>query len=91
MNLFSIFFIFFAISSFTSDSREYPHLCFMYCRCADDKPFEPTYQVSQERARSLGINFIPVEVSLNDTVESLKEKKFFSLWLLEFNGMSPST
>nr|CAN73813.1 hypothetical protein VITISV_028795 [Vitis vinifera] len=48
-------------------------------KCADDKPFEPTYQVSQERARSLGINFIPVEVSFNDTVESLKEKKFFSL------------
>ncbi|XP_043691144.1 phenylacetaldehyde reductase-like [Telopea speciosissima] len=46
-------------------------------KCADDKPYMPTYQVSQERAKSLGINFIPFEVSLKETVESLKEKGFF--------------
>ncbi|KAM3691702.1 hypothetical protein ACJW31_08G033200 [Castanea mollissima] len=47
-------------------------------KCADDKPFVPTYQVSKERTRSLGIEYIPFEVSLNGTVESLKEKKFIS-------------
>uniref|UniRef100_A0A2N9H104 NAD-dependent epimerase/dehydratase domain-containing protein n=1 Tax=Fagus sylvatica TaxID=28930 RepID=A0A2N9H104_FAGSY len=45
----------------------------------DDKPFVPTYQVSKERAESLGLNFTPVEVSLKDTVESFKEKKFLSV------------
>lgn len=48
-------------------------------KCADDEPFSRTYQVSKERAKSLGINFIPLDVSLKDTVESLKEKKFISL------------
>ncbi|XP_062171699.1 phenylacetaldehyde reductase-like [Alnus glutinosa] len=47
-------------------------------KCADDKPFVPTYQVSKERAKSLGIEFTPFEVSLKDTVESLKEKNFVS-------------
>lgn len=47
-------------------------------KCADDKPFAPTYQVSKERTRSLGIEYIPFEVSLKETVESLKEKKFVS-------------
>ncbi|KAL2461224.1 NAD(P)-binding Rossmann-fold superfamily protein [Abeliophyllum distichum] len=35
-------------------------------------------QVSQEKAKHLGINFTPFEVSLKDTVESLKEKNFLS-------------
>ncbi|XP_051122461.1 phenylacetaldehyde reductase-like [Andrographis paniculata] len=38
-----------------------------------------TYEVSQKRAKSLGISFTPLEVSLKDTVESLKEKKFLTL------------
>jgi hypothetical protein len=38
----------------------------------------PTYQVSKERAKSLGIEFTPFEVSLKETVESLKEKGFVS-------------
>ncbi|PON74297.1 Hopanoid-associated sugar epimerase [Parasponia andersonii] len=42
----------------------------------DEKPIQPKYQVSKERAQSLGINFTPFEVSLRDTVESLKEKGF---------------
>nr|AAY26021.2 cinnamyl alcohol dehydrogenase [Eucommia ulmoides] len=46
-------------------------------KCADDNPFQPTFQVSKEKAKSLGIEFIPLEVSIKDTVESLKEKKFF--------------
>lgn len=43
-------------------------------RCADDKPFPPIYQVSKDRARSLGLDYIPLEQSLKETVESLKEK-----------------
>ncbi|XP_043691618.1 phenylacetaldehyde reductase-like [Telopea speciosissima] len=46
-------------------------------KCADEKPYVPTYQVSKEKANSVGINFIPLEVSLKETVESLKEKGFF--------------
>ncbi|KAK4278707.1 hypothetical protein QN277_016516 [Acacia crassicarpa] len=45
-------------------------------KCADDKPFVPTFQVSKEKAKTLGIEFIPLDVSLKETVESLKEKKF---------------
>ncbi|KAJ0094373.1 hypothetical protein Patl1_17144 [Pistacia atlantica] len=41
--------------------------------------YEPTYQISQERAKSLGINFMPWEVSLRDTVECFKEKGFFNV------------
>ncbi|KAK0575286.1 hypothetical protein LWI29_036691 [Acer saccharum] len=44
----------------------------------DEKPNEPTYKVSRERAESLGINFISWEVSLKDTIESLKEKGFLT-------------
>ncbi|XP_034687913.1 cinnamoyl-CoA reductase 1-like [Vitis riparia] len=47
-------------------------------KCADDHPFMPTYQICKEKAKSLGIEFIPLEESLKETVESLKEKKFFS-------------
>ncbi|KAL4317876.1 hypothetical protein GQ457_18G005150 [Hibiscus cannabinus] len=46
-------------------------------KCADDKPYVPTYQVSKEKAKTLGVEFIPVDVSLKETVESLKEKGFF--------------
>ncbi|RDX62897.1 Tetraketide alpha-pyrone reductase 1 [Mucuna pruriens] len=45
-------------------------------KSADDKPYVPTFQVSKEKAKSLGIEFIPLEVSLRETVESLKEKNF---------------
>ncbi|KAI9117856.1 hypothetical protein K1719_011271 [Acacia pycnantha] len=48
-------------------------------KCADDKPFMSKYQVSKEKAKTLGIEFIPLEVGLRDTVESLKEKKFINL------------
>nr|DAD29668.1 TPA_asm: hypothetical protein HUJ06_031136 [Nelumbo nucifera]DAD29678.1 TPA_asm: hypothetical protein HUJ06_031146 [Nelumbo nucifera] len=43
---------------------------------ADDKPYVPTYQVTKERAKSLGIDFIPLKESIAETVESLKEKTF---------------
>ncbi|XVF69610.1 hypothetical protein PTKIN_Ptkin11bG0095000 [Pterospermum kingtungense] len=45
-------------------------------KCADDKPYVPIYHVSKEKAESLGIEFIPLDVSLKETVESLKEKGF---------------
>ncbi|KAK2641164.1 hypothetical protein Ddye_022927 [Dipteronia dyeriana] len=45
-------------------------------KCADDKPYVPIYQVSRAKAKSLGIDFTPIEVSLKETVESLKEKGF---------------
>ncbi|KAF3327140.1 cinnamyl alcohol dehydrogenase [Carex littledalei] len=46
-------------------------------KCADDKPFETVYnQVSKEKARNLGLNFIPLEQSVKETIESLKEKGF---------------
>ncbi|XP_068658737.1 phenylacetaldehyde reductase-like [Aristolochia californica] len=45
-------------------------------KCADDNPYVPTYQASKERAKSLGIEFTPLEVSIKDTIESLKEKNF---------------
>ncbi|XP_011025551.1 PREDICTED: cinnamoyl-CoA reductase 1-like [Populus euphratica] len=47
-------------------------------KCADDKPYVPIYQVSKEKAKSLGIEFIPLEASVKETVESLKEKGFVS-------------
>ncbi|KAJ0980957.1 hypothetical protein J5N97_009212 [Dioscorea zingiberensis] len=45
-------------------------------KCADDKPFVPTYQVSKEKTRSLGLDYTPLETSLKETIESLKEKGF---------------
>ena len=45
-------------------------------KCADDNPYVPIYQVSKEKAKSLGIEYTPLEVSLKETVDSLKEKKF---------------
>ncbi|CAI9781282.1 unnamed protein product [Fraxinus pennsylvanica] len=46
-------------------------------KCADEKPFIAMYNVSKERAKSLGLEFTPLEESIKDTVESLKEKNFF--------------
>ncbi|KAK6164131.1 hypothetical protein DH2020_000995 [Rehmannia glutinosa] len=45
-------------------------------KCADDQPYQPTYQVSKERAKSLGVNFTPFEQSVKETAESLMEKGF---------------
>lgn len=45
-------------------------------KCGDDNPLMPTYQLSKEKTESLGINYIPLKVSLKETVESLKEKGF---------------
>lgn len=45
-------------------------------KCCDDGVLDQTYQVSKTKAKSLGIDYIPLEVTLKDTVETLKEKKF---------------
>lgn len=46
-------------------------------RCEDDKNFRrPTFQVSREKAKALGVEFTPLEVTLKDTVECLKAKGF---------------
>ncbi|XP_010905791.1 phenylacetaldehyde reductase isoform X3 [Elaeis guineensis] len=47
-------------------------------RCADDKPLMPIYHVSKEKAKSLGIDYIPLETSIKEIVKSLKEKGFVS-------------
>ncbi|KAL6597868.1 hypothetical protein ACP70R_046673 [Stipagrostis hirtigluma subsp. patula] len=47
-------------------------------KCADDQPFAPTYQVSRDKIRSLGVELTPFETSLKETIECLKEKGFVS-------------
>ncbi|TVU20742.1 hypothetical protein EJB05_30337 [Eragrostis curvula] len=47
-------------------------------KCVDDRPFAPTYQVSRDKIRSLGVELAPFEASLKETIESLKEKGFVS-------------
>ncbi|KAK4407416.1 Cinnamoyl-CoA reductase 1 [Sesamum angolense] len=46
-------------------------------KCADDNPLAPMFQVSKERAKSLGVEFTPFEETIKETVESLIEKNFF--------------
>ncbi|KAJ9174536.1 hypothetical protein P3X46_013172 [Hevea brasiliensis] len=48
-------------------------------KCEDGKPFALKYEVSKEKAKSLSINFIPLEVSVVDTIECLKEKGFLGV------------
>lgn len=55
---------------------------FLLSRCEDEKPFALKYEVSKEKAKSLGINFIPLEVSVVDTIECLKDKGFLGVWIL---------
>ncbi|PWA37178.1 bifunctional polymyxin resistance protein, ArnA [Artemisia annua] len=48
-------------------------------RCKEGKSLEPLiYNVSRVKVESLGVEFTPVEVSIKDTIESLKEKKLLS-------------
>ena len=57
-----------------------PHVLLTHGRPADDTPYVPAFQVSQEKAKGLGIHFTPLEVSLKDTIESLKENNLISFW-----------
>ncbi|KAM1157992.1 hypothetical protein ACFX1X_028848 [Malus domestica] len=42
-------------------------------------PSDSKYKVSKEKAEGLGITFLPLETSLRDTIESLKEKGFLKI------------
>nr|AWJ64258.1 1-phenyethanol synthase 1 [Camellia sinensis] len=48
-------------------------------KCENDAPFQMGNVVVNEKAKGLGIEFTPLEVTLKDTVESLKEKNFVAL------------
>ncbi|KAG5238439.1 cinnamoyl-CoA reductase [Salix suchowensis] len=48
-------------------------------KCADDKESPLVYEVSKEKAKTLGLDYIPLEVSVKDTIESLKEKGFLNV------------
>jgi nucleoside-diphosphate-sugar epimerase len=49
-------------------------------KCSDKIGLFPTaYQVTKEKAKGLGVKFTPFEVTLKDTVESLKEKGFLNV------------
>ncbi|XP_028758805.1 tetraketide alpha-pyrone reductase 1-like [Neltuma alba] len=47
----------------------------------EDMPSVPKYQVSKEKTRTLGIEFIPLHVGLREIAESLKERNFFNVEL----------
>jgi hypothetical protein len=55
------------------------HVFIIFGRFEDDKPLVPVYKISQDKAKSLGISFTPLEVSIGDTIESLKEKGFLTV------------
>ena len=44
--------------------------------------------MSKEKAKSLGIEYTPLEVGLKEIVESLKEKQFFSFWVALVSSQS---
>ncbi|XP_015573868.1 phenylacetaldehyde reductase-like [Ricinus communis] len=48
-------------------------------KCVDEKPFVSKYEVSNEKAKTLGIDFTPLEVTVKDTIESLREKGFLKV------------
>ncbi|XP_028101527.1 cinnamoyl-CoA reductase 1-like [Camellia sinensis] len=48
-------------------------------KVADDKPYILLHQVSKEKAKTLGIDFISLEEGLKEIVESLIEKNFFGM------------
>ncbi|KAL3652106.1 hypothetical protein CASFOL_001787 [Castilleja foliolosa] len=46
-------------------------------KCADDRAFPAKYQVSKEKAKSIGVKFTSLAEGVKESVESLKEKDFF--------------
>ncbi|KAL0004746.1 hypothetical protein SO802_012307 [Lithocarpus litseifolius] len=48
-------------------------------KCEDDKPLLPAYKISQDKAKILGISFVPLEVNLRDTMESFKDYGFLTI------------
>lgn len=47
-------------------------------QCEDDKPPRQIFQISNEKAKSLGINFIPFGISLKEMIDNLHEKNIIS-------------
>lgn len=47
-------------------------------KCEIDNPSRKTYSVSKEKAKSLGMEFIPFETSFKEMIDSMKEKNFIS-------------
>jgi nucleoside-diphosphate-sugar epimerase len=56
--------------------KHYPSIS-LPTKCEDDKPLMPKYNVSTVKTKALGLEYITLEQSIKDTVDSLKEKKFF--------------
>ncbi|KAI3448865.1 hypothetical protein Pfo_005530 [Paulownia fortunei] len=56
----------------------YPKLNLPKSSEENHQPATPPFQVSREKAKSLGISFISLEQSLKDTVESLNERNLIS-------------
>ncbi|XP_074264566.1 phenylacetaldehyde reductase-like isoform X1 [Silene latifolia] len=52
----------------------YPSLALPNNKCADDSPLQSTYQVSKGKSKKLGVEYTPIKVSIQDTVENLKQK-----------------
>ncbi|EEF44585.1 phenylacetaldehyde reductase [Ricinus communis] len=48
-------------------------------KCEETPLLSPCVKVSDEKVKTLGINYIPFEVTLQDTIESLKEKGFLNI------------
>ncbi|KAJ9158828.1 hypothetical protein P3X46_024374 [Hevea brasiliensis] len=44
-------------------------------KCADDRPFVQKFQVSKEKAKALGLNFTPLEVTIKDAVENFIKRE----------------
>lgn len=42
-------------------------------------PFPPKYEASKEKARTLGIDFTPLEAGVKDAIESFKENGFLNV------------
>ncbi|KAL7120496.1 hypothetical protein ACP275_02G126700 [Erythranthe tilingii] len=59
-------------------NRIFPSLDLPHSSAENEPANLPAYEVSKERAKSLGIDFTPLEVSLKDSVQSLKDKGFLS-------------
>ncbi|XP_074316553.1 phenylacetaldehyde reductase-like [Silene latifolia] len=57
----------------------YPNLKLPH-KCVDDQPFQPTYQLSKDKViRSLGLEYIPLRVALQEAVNFLIEKKLINV------------
>lgn len=56
----------------------YIYIYNLFTDCRLEEKYQPTIKVSQERAKSLGINFTPWEVGVRGSIESLMEKGFLS-------------